>query len=229
MYSSFAKYYELIFPMSPPARDLIQGFVTENSRLLELGCGTGQLLKCIQAKHCVGLDIEPAVIELAKSNTDKTREFFCCDLSEFGPTKSNGEFEVIFSLGNVISHIHPVTLKQWLVEIKRLLVPGGLWIFHTIHWDDILPLEKFEYPALPRGETIFDRSYGEISPESVTFTTKLRQGESLVFEQQQKLFPHTEKTLRSMHEPFQLLHQWADYSKKPPAGISRVYCFRKVD
>ena len=243
MYSSFAEVYDCIFPVSASALDLILGYVNSKTRILELGCGTGALLKELKALRKVGLDIEPALIakaqkkicfeppeqsSFAQINAElDNAEFICAELMDFGPSQPAAAFDLIFSLGNVVSHLEPQQFKNWLENIHRLLVPGGYWIFHIIHWDDILKFTDYSYPPLKRGDYIFNRNYSDISAQSLNFKTRLTQGEALVFEQKQILYPHSSAFLNQIHHGFKNLEIWADYAKNPPAGISRVLVMQR--
>lgn len=248
MYASFADFYDTIFPCSPTALELIQGFSSPTSRILELGCGTGALLKNVKAQRAVGLDIEPALIAKAKAHKDahgagptqkataleggtttlERPEFICAELLDFGPSQPEASFELVFSLGNVVSHLEPQHFIKWLEEIHRLLVPGGRWIFHVIYWDDILNQTQYNYPPLKRGEYIFNRSYGDISEQSLSFQSCLTQGERTVFEQKQILVPHRFAFLMQIHHRFNNLSVWADYAKNPQGGISRVVVMQRA-
>ncbi len=51
--------------------DLVKFFrynVSENSRLLEIGCGDGYLLNQLKPKYGVGIDVSSGMIEQAKKN-----------------------------------------------------------------------------------------------------------------------------------------------------------------
>ena len=243
MYSSFAEVYDNIFPVSASALDLIRGYSTPSTRILELGCGTGALLKKLKALRKVGLDIEPALIakahkkicleQIEQSSSAQINgeldnaEFICAEMMDFGPSQPAASFELIFSLGNVVSHLEPQQFKNWLENIHRLLVPGGCWIFHIIHWDSILKLADYNYPPLKRGDYIFNRNYGDISAQSLSFRSCLTRGDELVFEQKQILYPHSSYFLMQIHRGFKNLEIWADYAKNPPTGISRVLVMQR--
>ena len=55
--------------------------VPEGSRILELGCGTGQLLAALKPARGVGIDISDGMIEVARRNYPDL-EFYTGDIEE---------------------------------------------------------------------------------------------------------------------------------------------------
>ena len=43
-------------------------FIPEGKRVLDLGCGTGDLLNALNPNHGVGIDISPKMIRIAQEN-----------------------------------------------------------------------------------------------------------------------------------------------------------------
>jgi hypothetical protein len=64
-------------------------------------------------------------------------------------------------------------------------------VVQTVNWDFVLGQGDYRFPDVAVGGTdlVFERSYPEISPEKVLFTTRLREGERTVFEGETTLFP----------------------------------------
>ena len=98
---------------------------------LDFGCGAGRLTQalCPFFAQCSGVDIAPAMIDLARTlnrygekcsyhvNTKS-------DLSLF----SSNYFDFIYTW-LVLQHIEPSYVKEYLKEFLRVLKPGGLLIF----------------------------------------------------------------------------------------------------
>jgi 2-polyprenyl-3-methyl-5-hydroxy-6-metoxy-1,4-benzoquinol methylase len=95
------------------------------ARLLEVGCGSGQLLGRMQARgwQVEGVDFDPQAIAAARSKGLQAR---LGDLSAQDYPVS--QFDTIY-LGHVIEHLHePLELLQ---ECYRILKPGGLLVVIT--------------------------------------------------------------------------------------------------
>jgi len=95
------------------------------AQLLEVGCGSGQLLSRMQARgwQVEGVDFDPEAIAAARS---KGLQVGLGDLS--AQNYPGGQFDTIY-LGHVIEHVHePLELLQ---ECYRILKPGGMLVVIT--------------------------------------------------------------------------------------------------
>lgn len=98
--------------------------ITEG-RLLDIGCGTGYLLKILERNWDVyGVDISLRAVEMAKSKGLKKIRLASIENLPFG----NNFFDVILVL-DVIEHVQNDRLA--LSEVYRVLKPGGIAIFNT--------------------------------------------------------------------------------------------------
>ena len=107
--------------------------LTNNQRVLDIGCGTGELLLTItrrlKSNRIFGIDVSPNMIEIARQKTlledyGQVRLILgnCCSL----PYKANC-FDVVFS--NIMFHHLDVEEKlQTVKETYRILKPGGNYI-----------------------------------------------------------------------------------------------------
>ena len=99
--------------------------------VLDLGCGTGRTTKHIAGmwNYVIGTDISPLMIEKAKElHPDLVFEVQdACSL----PYEDAAFDAVVFSF-NGLDYIYPEAKRiQALREIKRVLAPGGVFIFST--------------------------------------------------------------------------------------------------
>lgn len=100
-------------------------------RALDLGCGTGNLTAALllegAAETCTGMDISPAMIEVARK---KTAGITGCDFrvgSAASLPFSNGELDLC--VGDAFLH-HVLDYEACLVEVARVLKPGGVATFN---------------------------------------------------------------------------------------------------
>ena len=113
-----------------PAMLSMLGDVT-GLRILDIGCGAGQLSHQLVAGGALltGIDVSPAMVEIARGRLGELATFTVGDLSEplpFGP----GSFDL--AVASLVMHY----IKDWtpvLKEILRVLTPDGSLTFSTHH------------------------------------------------------------------------------------------------
>ncbi len=139
MYWFARRYYAALVrryaPQSVHRRGDLPGRPYQNDaprrRLLELGCGLGHLLGLLQDDFdCVGIDLIDYSIEQTKVNAPKAEAYQMSadDLSTF----ESGSFSAVVAL-HLVEHLpDPANTIQ---EVRRILEPGGLWLFATPHPD----------------------------------------------------------------------------------------------
>ena len=107
---------------------LVRRYAPEGGgKLLEMGCGLGHLLGLLQDDFaCVGIDIADYSIEQLKHNAPRAQGIAMSaeDLSRF----EDGEFAAVVAL-HLVEHLPAPadTIRQ----VRRLLRPGGLFLFAT--------------------------------------------------------------------------------------------------
>jgi SAM-dependent methyltransferase len=115
---------------------------TENSTLLEIGCGIGRMTRHLSARfgQVTAIDVSRAMIrEARKLNSHLTNVQFCVnsgvDLRGF----RDGEFDYVMSY-IVFQHIpDPAIIYNYISEALRVLKPGGRFRFQArndyAHWE----------------------------------------------------------------------------------------------
>ncbi|MCL5735934.1 MAG: methyltransferase domain-containing protein [Actinobacteria bacterium] len=96
-------------------------------RVLDVGCGTGRLLRLtgqqLPAAELVGVDGSPEMIRMAQRATrDSATVRFIQGLAESLPFR-DGAFDLVFS---TISFHHWADQTRGLSEVSRVLAPGGV-------------------------------------------------------------------------------------------------------
>jgi ubiquinone/menaquinone biosynthesis C-methylase UbiE len=124
---------------TPHRRILDAAQISNEDRVLDLGCGIGNLLIPLARAHRfqskpVGVDVSPGVIELARAATARS------DLSDridymVAPATAlpfpNRRFSVVIS-SHMVKHLDERALETAFNEAARVLEPGGrflLWEF----------------------------------------------------------------------------------------------------
>lgn len=118
-------------PSDYPARlvkHLAEVYVPSRGRLLDLGCGRGDMLRAFDAVDfdVVGADISPDVASLCQP-----LEAHCVDLAHAPLPFAPSSFDVVFSK-SVIEHLHdPMPFLETALEALK---PGGTAIIMTPSW-----------------------------------------------------------------------------------------------
>lgn len=134
MYWFARRYYAALVRRYAPPGD-------SSRRLLELGCGLGDLLAQLQDDfRCVGIDLIDFSIAETKKNAPKAEAYQMSadDLSSF----RTGEFSAVVAL-HLVEHLPRPddTFRQ----VNRILGAGGLFLFATPN--PVYALRRFKDPA----------------------------------------------------------------------------------
>jgi ubiquinone/menaquinone biosynthesis C-methylase UbiE len=130
-------YYEQLWErlgeeLDPPDLELRRAFALANvaagDRVLDLGCGAGDLTADLAAAgaRAVGVDVAQAAVRRARSRHPGL-EFRLAPID--GPLPADdGVFDAVWA-SEVIEHV--ADTGQWLSEVRRVLVPGGRLLVTT--------------------------------------------------------------------------------------------------
>ena len=115
--------------------------------VLELGCGTGNDAARLAAEgmHVVGVDLSAEAIATAGARHGGTVEFRVADMS-VGLPFGDARFDAV--MANVSLHMFSDAVTRSIVEdVRRVLRPGGLFLFHVNALDD-RPLRERARPIV---------------------------------------------------------------------------------
>ena len=125
---------------------LIRPHLTADSKLLEIGCGAGNLLlqAAVRGSYPVALDLAKQALTFvrsrlreAKSGAEAPRDFLCIQsIGEHLPLASDS-FECIL-LSEVIEHLEVPQIS--IKEAARVLCPGGRLLVTTPNYRSLWPL-----------------------------------------------------------------------------------------
>jgi O-antigen chain-terminating methyltransferase len=102
------------------------------SPVLDVGCGPGYFceLICERGGKCIGLDIDPAMVALAKSRGNDAVK---------GDHRLNVDFSIQFGavhVSHVIEHLWGQELVDLFEAAQNLLRSGGLLVMRTPNWQN---------------------------------------------------------------------------------------------
>jgi SAM-dependent methyltransferase len=130
-YETFGKFYDTVMgDRSRPAEHLwkiIRAAKPNARNLLELGCGTGSMLKHLQHNYQVsGLDTSRRMLSIARHKVPHSK-LFRQDMVDF---QIDGRFDVICCVFDSINHVRRFSgWKKVFTRVRRHLSPGGCFIF----------------------------------------------------------------------------------------------------
>lgn len=132
--------------------------VNPNQRILEIGCGTGELLAQLQPVHGVGIDFSPEMIERAKK---KNRQIEFHQLDAHDLSSLEGTFDVII-ISDTVNDLWDV--QRVLEQIKKFCTPHTRLIvnFYSHLWQLPLSLAQGLNLATPL------QAQNWLTPEDIT-------------------------------------------------------------
>jgi SAM-dependent methyltransferase len=126
-------------------RLLLQAFVTENrgnSRIIDLGCGPGQTTRFMAdcgAPHLLGVDLSPEMVRVAKALNPQL-DFEEADMLHLPYADHSFGAAVGFY---AIVHFDLQQLQMAFAQIRRVLAPGGQFLFSFHVGNQVVHREEF--------------------------------------------------------------------------------------
>jgi SAM-dependent methyltransferase len=130
-YERFGEFYDAVMGDRRAAAEqvmkLIRAARPDARNVLELGCGTGSILKCLQdAYEISGLDISEKMLSVARKKVPRSK-LFQQDMVDF---RIDSRFDVIFCVFDSINHVRSFAdWKKVFAAVRHHLSPGGCFIF----------------------------------------------------------------------------------------------------
>jgi SAM-dependent methyltransferase len=130
-YEIFGKFYDAVMGDRAEAAERLSELIREtkpNARsVLELGCGTGSMLKHLQDSYQIaGLDISSRMLSIARKKVPRAK-LSRQDMVDF---QINQRFDVIFCVFDSINHVQRFSdWKKVFTRVRRHLAAGGCFIF----------------------------------------------------------------------------------------------------
>ncbi len=135
-----------------------------STRVLDLGCGTGQHARFLVDQGCEVVAIDASEDALERAQNEPVPAGLQFILDDIGAVERSvrGHFGAAFCLGNTLPHLlSPESLSRMFVGLKRRFLPGARFLFQVLNYDRIfagaqraLPLE---FLSSPQGELIVAR------------------------------------------------------------------------
>ena len=146
----------------------------EPESALELGCGTGRLLRALRKRvpEAAGLDLNPDMVEYARSRiTDQAASPDAVVLAEMSAFSLERTFDLVYASANTIRYVTGPNAVDGLWRcVAKHLRPGGVFVA-DLELGFAAEAEKLNQPAswtISRGQTLVHASWTVVSPPSPT-------------------------------------------------------------
>lgn len=144
----------------------MSGVAPAQSRVLELGCGTGELAAELargSGARVTGVDISPKFIEVAQAqHRQPLLDFQVADVIGMGPVSPEERYHYI--VGNGILHHLYYNLDHVLERLQQWLHPGGRLVFWEPNILNPYIYVIFSYTA--------PRRWARLEPDEMAFSAK---------------------------------------------------------
>jgi SAM-dependent methyltransferase len=240
-YERFASWYDQLMSDAPYDAwcELVERTVASydvGKRLLDLGCGTGELAIRLANKgfDVIGVDLSEQMLAIAQMKAEERGVhvlFYQQDMRHFGPFEPFDTIAIFCdSLNYLLEDEDVVTTFSRVYDQLR---PGGLFLFdvHSLFKMEHIFLQKETFASNDEQVSYIWNCYPGSRPYSVehelTFFVQLEEG---VYERVDEI--HVQRTYDvAQYETwlkdagFRLLHVWADFTEQQPTNESERIFF----
>jgi len=130
--------------------------IAPGQRVLDLGCGTGDILEFLPPVAYVGCDASAAYIARARRRFAQRGEFHCCALSDDLPVAA-ASFDVVIAHG-LLHHLDDEAAALLFRTARRALKPGGRLVTFDGCFAEGQPTLARLLLSIDRGRHVRDRA-----------------------------------------------------------------------
>jgi len=95
--------------------------------ILDLGCGTGNMVPYLKFSKYVGIDLSPANIRSAKAKYKKNVQFISCSADKIDNVLQGMKFDRVLGIG-LLHHLSDDLANETCRIVKQQLNPDGMFI-----------------------------------------------------------------------------------------------------
>jgi glycine/sarcosine N-methyltransferase len=219
-YSSIAQNYDYIFPVKQAQIDFIKSVFSKETKLVEIGSGTGNLtIELANTGYSMsGLEFDENMLDLAREKSDEVL-WKQGDMREIDQIFQRGIFAGIICFGNTLVHLSSIEdIEMFLRKTYDLLQIDGIIAIQIINYSRIFNLKIDHLPTIENDKIKFVRNYKAYrNPRNIEFNTVLTiKDTNEIIENKINLFPiFPEELSELMHEiGFSNIQEFSNFSHK---------------
>lgn len=143
-------------------------------RILDVGCGYGDLARHLPGVTYVGVDVNERYIEFARGSNTEGAEYVVGDVTELSEGEY-GKFDCAVLIG-VLHHLSDSDATSTLRGISKMLTPSGRFVAAEPVWDPSQRTTARVLAALDRGRHVREQARYEqlVSPFFGTTVSEVR-------------------------------------------------------
>lgn len=155
-YKKQSSFYDITRPLFLFGRSVIVKWISDantSGTLLEIGCGTGHILKSLARNtdcDLTGIDLSPEMLELARRKLPNEIEIYQADLSEYNPNK---KYDAV-----LLSYLFTLDFSQieaHIKKVKQLLKPNGrIYVLDFHRYGSTLYKRYMNWHGIEMGEEL---------------------------------------------------------------------------
>jgi len=124
---------------------------TSDMRLLDVGCGPGDMAPHVRPATYVGVDMSQKYIDAASERYGDDGSFHCVPLEALDADQT--DFDVAICVG-VLHHLTDAVVESMAAEVARRLRPGGRFIALEPHFHDDQHVVSKTLISMDRGQNV---------------------------------------------------------------------------
>jgi SAM-dependent methyltransferase len=156
-------------------REFVDRYVRphKGARVLDLGCGTGDLLACFNDVEYIGIDFNEDYVSVARQRYAGKGSFLFGDATRFSE-KVTGQFEFIVAVG-LLHHLNDPGASRLLSSLPSVLAPAGKFVSVDPCYDSSQNALQRWMVSKDRGRAVRTPSgYRELFPPHFTVEHRIR-------------------------------------------------------
>lgn len=150
-YTNILHYYDRLFPLSDAKLNFVREGISQKQNILDIGCATGSL--CHELHHdghqVFGIDIDKAVIEMAKGKAPSGPHFEVLDMLTIDRHFEDSFFDQVLCLDNTLAHLpNEMAVRRFFMGVSRILKPGGCLKIEVVNYDQAMVQGMLNLPPV---------------------------------------------------------------------------------
>lgn len=188
-YKKLSKYYDIVFKTGQAQLDLIQSYVQQGGRILDIGSGTGTYaIPLAQLGYdVVALDYDQSMIDRLRDKAEALElhiDSFARDMMGLDDLIED-EYDGVLCIGNTLPHLKDMDeVKAFLKIVIKKMSHESAFVIQTVNYDRVYKDNVTKLPLIERPESgvVFDRSYEMLDEGRIKFSGKLQVPDGTVSE-----------------------------------------------